>query len=68
MAKTDMEKLQVLINHWIEHNEEHADEFRKWAERARAAGKGAVHDDILKAIGKLRDANENLRAALKKIG
>ena len=67
MAKTDMEKLQVLINHWIEHNEEHADEFMKWAERARAAGKDAVYDDILKAIGKLRDANSNLRAALESL-
>lgn len=68
MAKTDMEKLRILIDHWIEHNEEHADEFKKWAERARAAGNEAVYDDILKAIGKLRDVNENLRAALKKIG
>ncbi len=67
MAKTDVEKLRILIEHWIEHNEEHADEFGKWAERARASGNEAVHDDILKAIEKLRDANANLRAALKKL-
>lgn len=67
MAKTDMEKLQVLINHWIEHNEEHADEFRKWAERAKASGNEAIYDDILKAVEKLHDANENLRAALKRL-
>ncbi len=67
MAKTDMEKLQVLINHWIEHNEEHAGEFRKWAERAKSAGNEAVCDDILKAIEKLHDANENLRAALEEL-
>ena len=30
----DLEKLQVLIPHWIEHNNEHADEFRRWAEKA----------------------------------
>jgi phage shock protein A len=68
MAKTDMEKLQILIEHWIEHNEEHADEFMKWAERAKSAGNEAIYDDILKAIEKLHDANENLRAALKRIG
>jgi nickel/cobalt exporter len=67
MAKTDMEKLRILIDHWIEHNEEHADEFRKWAERAKSAGNEDIYDDILKAIEKLHDANENLRAALEKL-
>lgn len=64
MAKTDMEKLQILINHWIEHNDEHAREFEKWAERAKSSGNATVHDEILGAIEKLRDANGHLRTAL----
>jgi hypothetical protein len=28
----EQEKLRVLIPHWIEHNEEHAKEFRRWAD------------------------------------
>ena len=67
MAKTDMEKLQILLNHWIEHNEEHAGEFEEWAEKAKSSGNAAVHDDILKAVGKLRDANEHLRKALERL-
>ena len=67
MAKTDMEKLQILISHWIEHNEEHAGEFRKWAEKARSAGNTAVHDDILNAIQRLNEANEHLRKAMAKL-
>ena len=67
MAKTDMEKLQVLLNHWIEHNEEHGEEFKKWAEKAKSSGNTAVHDDILNAIEKLRDVNEHLRKALEKL-
>lgn len=67
MAKTDMEKLQILIDHWIEHNEEHAEEFRKWADRAKSSGNAAVRDDILSAVEKLRDANEHLRKALEKL-
>ena len=67
MAKTDMEKLQILIKHWIEHNEEHAGEFKEWAERAKSFGNTAVHDDILNAIEKLRDADEHLRKALEKL-
>jgi len=49
MAKTDMfapltdalglqEKLEILLKHWVEHNEEHAGEFQKWAEKAKALG------------------------------
>ena len=28
------EKLQVLIDYWIEHNSEHEKEFRDWANKA----------------------------------
>jgi hypothetical protein len=35
---TDQSKLRALLPHWIEHNAEHAAEFRNWAEKARAAG------------------------------
>ena len=35
MNKSD--KLRVLIPHWIEHNAERADEFRRWAEQASDA-------------------------------
>ena len=67
MANTDMEKLEILINHWIEHNEEHAGEFEKWAERAKSAGNAAVHDHITDAIKKLLEANEHLSKALTKL-
>ena len=60
---TDEEKLRVLLPHWMEHNEEHAAEFRAWADRAGKAG-----DDILRAAHQLEAANEGLRAALRKLG
>jgi hypothetical protein len=34
----ETEKLRVLLPHWIEHNGEHADEFRRYAPRAGVAG------------------------------
>ena len=39
--KTTMEKLQILLPHWIEHNHNHEAEFKKWADLARAEGQGA---------------------------
>jgi len=64
MEKTDTEKLEILLKHWIEHNEEHAREFGEWAERVKALGNIAVHDDIGKAVEKMREANEYLFKAL----
>ena len=34
----EMEKLLILLEHWIEHNHEHAETYVQWAEKARAAG------------------------------
>ena len=60
---TDLEKLRVLLPHWIEHNAEHADEFRMWAERGKKAG-----EDILEAAQHLELANQALKKALDKLG
>ena len=40
----ETEKLRVLLPHWIEHNGEHAQEFRDYAERS-----GRVKDQLLAA-------------------
>ena len=61
MQETD--KLRVLIPHWIEHNEEHANEFRSYAEQA-----GDASIDILAAADKVARVNEFLLSALEKLG
>jgi hypothetical protein len=59
----EVEKLRVLIPHWIEHNNEHADEFRRWAWRA-----GNAAPDILAAAEALSRASSSLVAAMEKLG
>ena len=61
MAGTDQEKLQVLLPHWIEHNAEHAAEFRTWAEKARQAGNEGIADEIDTAARELERAETELR-------
>ncbi len=60
----DMERLRVLLPHWIEHNAEHASEFRAWAERARAAGHSPLAAYIESAAAKMIAANEDLTKAV----
>ena len=52
----EVDKLRVLIPHWIEHNEEHAGEFRRWAEEAGDAA------DFMSRV------NQSLAVALDKLG
>ena len=59
----EKEKLRVLIPHWIEHNNEHAEEFGRWADQA-----GPAAPDLLAAAQAIARANKSLAAALEKLG
>ena len=61
MSETD--KLRLLLPHWIEHNGEHAWEFREWAERAGGAG-----DALTAAATLIEEANRQLENALEQLG
>ena len=65
MAKDDAAKLKIMLSHWVEHNEEHAEEFTEWAIKARASGNGRVHDYMMKAVQQMKGANKSLLAALE---
>jgi ferric-dicitrate binding protein FerR (iron transport regulator) len=60
---TIQDKLRALLPHWMEHNAEHAAEFRRWAELAGESG-----SDIRAAADQMEEANEALAAALEKLG
>ena len=64
----EMQKLSVVIEHWIEHNESHMGEYRKWAERAGDLGLERVKAEIEEAVGMLTQSNRHLDQARKAIG
>ncbi len=61
MRETD--KLRVLLQHWMEHNEEHAAEFLRWSENA-----GPAEAAVREAAEKMKAVNQNLSAALRLLG
>ena len=65
MADNEEAKLKLLLGHWIEHNREHAGEFRKWADRVGQAG---AADRIKQAAQAMDDSVKHLSAALKNLG
>ena len=62
-AKTEKDKLRILLPHWIEHNAGHLTEFREWAEKA-----GEAKQNILDAAAQMESANRALEAALAQMG
>ncbi len=65
---TDVEKLRLLLPHWIEHNAEHASEFRTWIERIRATQSADLVERLEAAVQKMDSANHDLRIALQRLG
>lgn len=65
---SDVDKIRILLPHWIEHNAEHAAEFREWAERVQQAGKDSAAQGIVFAANALDTANDALQTALRHLG
>jgi hypothetical protein len=65
---TDLEKLQLLLSHWLQHNESHGAEYLKWAGVARQDGHEATAEFIEQAVELLKKADESLGKALESVG
>ena len=63
---TGLDKLRILLPHWIEHNTEHASELLRWAENAGQGGFGDIAKEIRVAASYLEEANKALSAAMEK--
>ena len=64
-AMDDMrEKLRVLLDYWIEHNSEHEQEFRDWADKV-ASLSAEVAQQLQKAATKMAAVSDELMKAKK---
>lgn len=64
---TGLEKLRVLLPHWIAHNHEHIAEIDRWAKLCEASNT-QVKEALKKAIGSTEKVNEELQHALDLAG
>ena len=67
MGNEEKARLGTLIDYWMEHNREHSQEFREWAERAGKFGPAGVGGEILKAAQELDKATEHLSRARRQL-
>lgn len=64
----DLEKLRMLIAHWMEHNCEHAETYFQWGERAKSAGNAGLAEmleEIAKETKKMEGLFEKARKAIQ---
>jgi hypothetical protein len=65
-ARMDQKKkLSIVIGHWIQHNEAHMGEYKKWTRTAGELGLDSVRAEIEKAMENISQSNEHLKKALK---
>jgi hypothetical protein len=57
-----LRRVLTMLDHWIEHGESHADEYREWAAKADAAGEAEVAREVHLAI----EAGATVTAHLKR--
>lgn len=57
------QKLELLLRHWIEHNDSHQADYKKWAAQAKEEGLADVVEKILEAMQLFNEGNQRLRQA-----
>ena len=62
------EKLVKLLSHWIKHNQDHALNYRNWAEKAKTNDKGQAAELLEEAAEMSLIINEKFEAALAELG
>jgi hypothetical protein len=58
------DKLIKLLEHWIRHNQEHAQTYSDWAEKAAADSKGEVATLLKEAVSLSMDLQRKFEQAL----
>ncbi|OPL14427.1 MAG: hypothetical protein AVO38_02315 [delta proteobacterium ML8_D] len=65
---TDLEKLRILLPHWVAHNHEHMAEIDRWASLPEISNNVEIKKALQKAITATEKVNEELQHAMDMAG
>jgi len=63
-----VEKLRVVIPHWLEHNRQHKGEFERWMEELQAAGRGDLAHGLARVVELITSVDGELEGLLESAG
>ncbi|MFH0781947.1 MAG: hypothetical protein V2B20_08345 [Pseudomonadota bacterium] len=64
----NIEKLRVMLQHWIEHNKGHMEEFEKWRATMKDEGQISLADHIHTTVELMASVNSQLEKTLTVAG
>ncbi len=64
-TEEEKEKLSLLLVYWIEHNKEHENDFKRWADKAKGFCDDGAYEAIMEAVEHMEVVNECLFKAFK---
>ncbi len=67
ISMTEREKLKHLLEHWMEHNEDHVKTYSEWARKAESFGNKELSGILDQIAGESRKLDELFKRALRKI-
>ena len=67
MSVDEKARLKTLLSYWVEHNEEHSQEFKEWAEKAKEMGEADVAREIMQAVDNMDKVSEILSRTLQRL-
>jgi cobalt/nickel transport system ATP-binding protein len=59
----DLRKLQMMLDHWIEHDVSHVESYREWAQKASTAGEEEIAREIHLAMDDSASVQSHLKRA-----
>ncbi|MEN8140904.1 MAG: hypothetical protein ABFR97_06725 [Thermodesulfobacteriota bacterium] len=66
--KTELEKLRILLPHWLEHSKSHQSDYQNWLEVAKSEGQAEAAAEIERALGLMAETDGALEKALELLG
>jgi hypothetical protein len=63
----EIERIKTLLCHWMKHNNEHAQIYRDWAERASSQGNQELSEILTRLSDETKKLNRLFEEAIRKI-
>lgn len=65
---SDKDDFRTLLNYFVAHSKEHAEEFIEMANKAKLIGEKDIHKAIMDGVEKMNRATEAFESALEMLG
>lgn len=64
----NVDKLRIMLQHWMEHNKGHMDEFEKWRGVMSHEGQQNIASRLERTVALMTEVNAQLHEALHELG